>query len=587
MIYDAFGEPVDPYGQVKCSVCKGSKDECLLLLCDLCDSASHTYCVGLGATVPEDDWYCHDCDLLRAEQSDNEMGDNVENSPVPKEVKLENADVDESATSAPVSIFDIVREAEEPRRANPGTERLLKLASSNKTKFSSSAIVSDRASSSSSSKLRQPNMIPLSNNRESNARTLRKCRDVNKNLSVLRDNWDAFRAGSLSFSAQLSCPSGKVGQKKEAKMTPKRSCQSQSTMFSQSKTRETSGDPTPKEQSYNVQRAWKLMSAAKSLQLANKAKKDSSAPKNKQGLKVDEGVSKYVLSAKKDLMCANGTTPNLAKKVNGSLSQILCKHSTSDVPRSYVAPEAQKKVQTNIFSNKSSLASSGPSSHGAVVGNCDVSSTNTQRQRISATPEKKAGKFSFCGKSKDEAQNCVTDSRYERASLASGANLSPSLPKFSSDRQISVCPAFLPETVARDCDLSSNKLKEKEVSECPRSSGDKMTKKASKDGEAKGEILSLVKLNMKLLCKEKRLESETFKEIARLSTHTILASCGLAHRDIVRSIPTLVCHHVNQVQHLPRSALLPHSCRDCFYTFVKDVVNSILSEKTITDAVAC
>lgn len=31
------------------------------LLCDLCDSAAHTYCVGLGREVPDGDWYCRSC----------------------------------------------------------------------------------------------------------------------------------------------------------------------------------------------------------------------------------------------------------------------------------------------------------------------------------------------------------------------------------------------------------------------------------------------------------------------------------------------------------------------------------------------
>ncbi|XP_021772790.1 uncharacterized protein LOC110736791 [Chenopodium quinoa] len=32
-----------------------------MLLCDLCDSPAHTYCVGLGREVPEGNWYCDGC----------------------------------------------------------------------------------------------------------------------------------------------------------------------------------------------------------------------------------------------------------------------------------------------------------------------------------------------------------------------------------------------------------------------------------------------------------------------------------------------------------------------------------------------
>lgn len=32
-----------------------------MLLCDMCDSPAHTYCVGLGREVPSGDWFCEGC----------------------------------------------------------------------------------------------------------------------------------------------------------------------------------------------------------------------------------------------------------------------------------------------------------------------------------------------------------------------------------------------------------------------------------------------------------------------------------------------------------------------------------------------
>lgn len=61
--------PPNLYTQIKCSFCNLSTDDSVLLLCDLCDSAAHTYCVGLGHTVPEDDWFCKDCTLSRDEHA--------------------------------------------------------------------------------------------------------------------------------------------------------------------------------------------------------------------------------------------------------------------------------------------------------------------------------------------------------------------------------------------------------------------------------------------------------------------------------------------------------------------------------------
>ena len=55
---------LDPYENVICTECHEGGDDNLMLLCDLCDSPAHTYCVGLGREVPEGNWYCVDCTIL-------------------------------------------------------------------------------------------------------------------------------------------------------------------------------------------------------------------------------------------------------------------------------------------------------------------------------------------------------------------------------------------------------------------------------------------------------------------------------------------------------------------------------------------
>ncbi|CAA2961880.1 chromodomain-helicase-DNA-binding protein Mi-2 homolog [Olea europaea var. sylvestris] len=51
----------DPYENVLCIECQQGGDDALMLLCDLCDSPAHAYCVGLGHEVPEGNWYCDGC----------------------------------------------------------------------------------------------------------------------------------------------------------------------------------------------------------------------------------------------------------------------------------------------------------------------------------------------------------------------------------------------------------------------------------------------------------------------------------------------------------------------------------------------
>ncbi|KAJ4954693.1 hypothetical protein NE237_011476 [Protea cynaroides] len=51
----------DPYENVVCMECQQGGDDNLMLLCDICDSPAHTFCVGLGREVPEGNWYCEGC----------------------------------------------------------------------------------------------------------------------------------------------------------------------------------------------------------------------------------------------------------------------------------------------------------------------------------------------------------------------------------------------------------------------------------------------------------------------------------------------------------------------------------------------
>lgn len=43
-----------------CPICNSAEREDILLLCDSCDAAYHTHCIGLD-NIPEGDWYCMEC----------------------------------------------------------------------------------------------------------------------------------------------------------------------------------------------------------------------------------------------------------------------------------------------------------------------------------------------------------------------------------------------------------------------------------------------------------------------------------------------------------------------------------------------
>ncbi|KAL6560586.1 hypothetical protein OROGR_004145 [Orobanche gracilis] len=54
-------ELLNLYENLLCSECHLGGDDEFMLLCDLCDSPAHTYCLGLGHEVPQGNWYCDAC----------------------------------------------------------------------------------------------------------------------------------------------------------------------------------------------------------------------------------------------------------------------------------------------------------------------------------------------------------------------------------------------------------------------------------------------------------------------------------------------------------------------------------------------
>ncbi|XP_027350995.1 uncharacterized protein LOC113862037 [Abrus precatorius] len=68
---------IDPYEYVICSECHQGGDDGLMLLCDICDSPAHTYCVGLGREVPEGNWYCNGCRPVALGSSNSQVQERV------------------------------------------------------------------------------------------------------------------------------------------------------------------------------------------------------------------------------------------------------------------------------------------------------------------------------------------------------------------------------------------------------------------------------------------------------------------------------------------------------------------------------
>lgn len=218
----------DPYVNTICTVCSSSSDDELLLLCELCDSAAHTYCVGLGTTVPEGDWFCKDCGTIRDDQlrwqaenqGEFEIGIDVpEAEPVPdplvsgvvdEEHDLERTDARSSGGSMgdPIpSIYDIVdddfatiagifrrRIPEDIRPQGTSAEDIRPQGTSAGSQCPRSTQGRDNGLAAYHARIRLE---------VERARTLRNSRNLDKRVRELRENWAALRDGSLGFAPHM------------------------------------------------------------------------------------------------------------------------------------------------------------------------------------------------------------------------------------------------------------------------------------------------------------------------------------------------------------------------------------------------
>lgn len=74
-----------------CPICNSAEREDILLLCDGCDTAYHTHCIGIDH-IPEGDWYCMECaHLFQLTNEQPESGAASETSPRPQTARRPTA----------------------------------------------------------------------------------------------------------------------------------------------------------------------------------------------------------------------------------------------------------------------------------------------------------------------------------------------------------------------------------------------------------------------------------------------------------------------------------------------------------------
>ncbi|KAL8130292.1 hypothetical protein V2J09_019447 [Rumex salicifolius] len=540
--------PLDPYSNVSCAICANSTDENLLLLCDLCDTAVHTYCSGLGGTIPEGDWFCQECTQMKSEEM------NI-TSPAP------DHNTEKPSVQAPSSVFDIVREPGDP---DPEVSRLFSLfPPQEQQQLSTASALSGLSCQNVGNAPGQGSRVCRKSETKvavSSVRTLDQCRDAHKYIRDLRENWNALRSGSISFSSRKS-ESGATNNSRENQSS--RSHGSNGSLHGN----------TPNECSYDVDRAWKMFDIAKSKK-PQKSSNKSSASRN---------LSAKVSSLKDPKnMFLGASSTSVPSKTKSSMSIGLEMH------------------QSFKRHDKCGSIGSGKHNNGVILGRdvcytdmaaassgkCTFSSKKTQKSvkndvfhgRVIMLPQEKIGQASPRVYNEQGISSC-TKSPAGLLTGASGSSCSD-LDKKPAHLNSGRCYGQSIDTNSRLTNENNQSHKSAEKRTDSEDISGSRSKRIKVDNEAKSEIQSLVKLNLKLLSAGKKLEVDLFKDIARRSTHEILAACGLEpprHNKLL--IPKPICSHDDQNKKHSKLSRMPSSCRECFYAFVKEVVGSIVSDK--------
>ncbi|KAK7265898.1 hypothetical protein RJT34_33523 [Clitoria ternatea] len=508
-VYHPFGNmatgPVDSYAEANCTVCHVGTDENLLLLCDLCDCASHTYCVGLGYTVPEGDWYCPDCVISR-ETNHNE------------ESNQQNV---EAEAGSSVTILDILRETGSQVVRRPRASPLLQNQSS--TTF----------------------VIPLPDrlSRFKGKKPVLGKNHLQRNAQALRENWNALRNGSLCFHSNSSQPGSTLGLKQDSSSLSHGKLDRSHSMACTSHQQSTvQGGPSilNERDSKDIDRAWEMLDRAKRMQQTHLRTKS-----------IPQGVDKPSSSTgTRKISLAHCNHPELKNQHSKALDLRNTEMKQCDYSR--VTQNLENHRPLKLEERKQSRVTCEET-----VQHARNRNVYSEGYRASTLPKNVHTNIQGAPCSDDGERNLTTEQSWSNC-LVGSADSAPSHGKFgnmfSSDRGVDL--VIEEKRLAKSLDGNTRKI-----------------------DNAKTEIQSLVKLNLKLLTRDKQLGVDTFKVIARQATHTILAACSSEQQECSTNSSSTVCNHGDHTLQFQKSTLMPNCCRQCFYAFVNNVVSSIILEK--------
>eukprot|EP01018_Ginkgo_biloba_P022833 Gb_26794 [translate_table: standard] len=522
----------DSYADVFCTECNNTGDDNLLLLCDLCDSAAHTYCVGLGRTVPIGDWYCRVCEASRPgdsnaqeDEADNFVlgfhndadGSNIRS--MPEEVSITEI-VAERFSKQPMPLPSLLSRCAtntRPIQVRRLPRRLFRRAL---PRLSDAARALARQTQASLSTTATQVSRSASQVSTGGARTLSGQRMLQERIQAMRENWGALQSGELQFS---SCPFSNSNNR--ADNGTGRIVQPESHNC-------TGANRDRRSNEADVDQAWAMMERAKSL------------------ISVDVCLDTHQKAGNSHWVTSSSC-------MKGGSSEIRQNSS----PR-VVASRTSAGLNSNAGSTTTALQNTSVSNGKTTP----IRFMNSSTKRAVVLPEN-----SDCQEYGNQGPTNMTNKKenVERMSkeISCRKNHANALPGPSSPSNIISTPTASTATNVPGLHLKGTA-----------SFGSQHNETAP---SAKDRVQSLVKFHLNPVYRSKRLGTEQYKEIAKFSTHTILAACGLEHHESrVYHFQKILCSHLDQ--ECQSSSLMPMCCNECFDSFVKDVVNKIAEQKLRT-----
>ncbi|XP_030518195.2 uncharacterized protein LOC115731661 isoform X1 [Rhodamnia argentea] len=427
----------------------------------------------------------------------------------------------------------------------------------------------------------------------SGARTLQRCRDVHIRIKALRENWDALRHGSLSFhSGNVESVHGQSKEQDHNNSGHDRLAQPSSSHQPSEDEDSVLGFAPNNKDKYGITKAWKMMDRAKSRRQARDLTGSVRHVANKL---VGKGNAPKVAS----LNIGHLELRNQVNKSSHTECAAALQHKVSHAgdklskPRSAVIDGQKRKRCPGLppsTMDQASLQRHEYHTNGSVRTSCSITYQEDSCPSLTSSAGSVSGSFRprspVINRQRQKRCPGLPPSTMDQAGLQRhGYDPNKSVGTLHSiTYQEDICPSVT--SAAGSVSGSSNSSPATlaaSIASSQNSQGKGVLEEAhvaghSRRGDgAKSEIQSLVKFNLKLLSCNKRLGVDAFKEIARAATHTILAACGLERPKSV--IPRSVCRHTDDIRRLHKSTLMPNSCRECFYVYVKTVVDTLLLEK--------